>query len=266
MTWWLSCVAEVQTMNLALSVFGTLAFMKWLERGDGAWFAIAAFLAGVQLEAHNFALLSLPVYAVAAFAKRLSFKWMAFSAAAFAIGASYWIYAFFTRGPVDVLVGAYGAKVSGFLPSDWRVTAFNFALAALSFAIPIILAIRHGVKRSPFIVALFAINALFFVRYFVQDQATFLLPTLFFTYLLIRCENLKPREANILAGFQLLLPVFAFCVLCKMPPDAERAKRHPYRSDAAYFALPWKFHDDSADRCAAELGDAWDGYNAERVR
>lgn len=265
MVWWLSCVAEVQTMNLALTAFGALAFVKWLENGKGALFASAAFLAGVQLEVHNFALLVLPVYAAAAFFRKLGFKWMCISAALFAIGASYWLYALFTRGLSDVLVGAYGAKVAGFMPSDWRTAAFNLALASMSFAVPAILAIRRGFKRSPFIIAMLAIHALFLVRYFVPDQATFLLPTLFFAYLSIRCETPSRRETHVLAGLQLLMPAIAFLALNAMPVDSERASRHPHRNDAAYFALPWKFLDDSADRCASELGGAWDGYNAERA-
>lgn len=251
-------------MNLALTVFGTWAFAKWLESGKEGFFAIAAFLSGVQLEVHNFALLALPVYAVAALAKKLGVKWIAVSAGAFAVGASYWLYALFTRGPSDVLVGAYADKVAGFLPSDWKVAVFNMALAALSLAAPAILAIRHGLRREPFFAALFAIHALFFVRYFVPDQAMFLLPTLFFAFLMLRSEKLSPRETGMLAGLQFIIPACAFLIMRQLPQDAERAKRHPHRDDAAYFALPWKFNDDSADRCAAEQGGVWDGYNAER--
>lgn len=266
MVWWLSCVAEVQTMNLAFTAFETLAFLKWLECKDGRWFVAMSALAGLHLEIHNFALLALPVYAAAALVRRIPFRTAAAAALAFCICASYWLYAFFTRGPADVLVGAYSAKVAGFMPGDWKTAAFNFALAGLSFAVPAVLAICRGFKRSPFMLALFGINALFFARYFVPDQATFLLPTLFFAYLMIRDTAISAGESLALSLVQIILPVAAFCVLLEMPQDAKRAERHPYRDDAAYFALPYKFFDHSADRCAAELGGVWDGYNAERMR
>ena len=264
MVWWLSCVAEVQTMNLAFTVAETWAFLKWLDGRGNRWFVVASALAGAHLEVHNFALLAIPVYITAAAVRRLPIRTALLSALAFAAGASYWIYALFTRGAVDVLVGAYGAKVAGIVPSNWKTSAFNLALAAMSFTVPAILALRHGVKRSPFIAALFAVNAIFFSRYFVPDQATFLMPTLFFAYLAIRWDAVNAKETGFLAGLQLLLPAIAFCALRELPQDPERARRHPYRNDAAYFALPWKHNDDSADRCAAALGGVWDGYNAER--
>ena len=269
MVWWLSCVAEVQTMNIAATALGVCAFLNWLDGRGAFWFGCAMFVAGVQLNIHNFATLLLPVYAAAAIARKLPLRDAICAGAAFACGAAPWLFELVRRGPRDVLVGAYGDKVAGVLPADWKLAAFNLALAALSFAVPAILAARRlRRKPSPWLCALLAINALFFIRYFVPDQATFLLPTLLFAYLAIGCAGALPsrREFAFLAALQIALPLCAFAMLRQLPQDEARAARHPFRDDAAYFALPWKFNEDSADRAAAALGgETWDGYNAERA-
>lgn len=264
MLWRLSCLAEVQTMSLAFTVFGVAAFQKWIVTRRNGWFVLVAFLAGLHLECHNFALLLLPVYGIAALLFRLPVKGYFLSAAAFAAGAAGWIYAIFTRGLQDVFVGRYGAVVSGFLPQDLLSTAFNAALASLSFAVPVGVAlfrVRGTIKSNPWwLWGFFGINFLFFVRYFVPDQATFLLPTLFFLYLLLAKVRLSVRTTLALTAVQVLLPVCLYGVLSAMPVPEGRTRLHPHRNEASYFALPWKFHDDSADRCAKEDGGVWNGY------
>ena len=269
MLWRMSCLAEVQTMNLAFTVFETFFFLRAAEsRRFGDWFA-ALLLAGLHLNVHNFALLALPVYVVffvwSFRGKRL---WLSVPAlAVWAAGASPWLRAIFIRGAKDVLVGGYGAQVGGILPANGKVACFNFALASLSFFVPAAIAWwnRRDLKSgggSPIataVWALFAVNAFFFGRYFVPDQATFLLPTLFFAYLLVARFEMSRDRAISLAAMQLFLPVMAYMALSQVKVPAWRSS-HPYRDEAAYFALPWKFNDDSADRCAAQFEGAWKGY------
>ena len=89
------------------------------------------------------------------------------------------------------------------------------------------------------VAAILAVHFLFWVRYRVADQATFLLPTLFFAYLLVStCELRRNRLAALLA-MQVLLPLLAWQVLLQLPTPDWKAK-HAGRNDAAYFALPWK--------------------------
>lgn len=242
MLWWNSCVAEVQTMNLAFTAFETVLLLRFLDRGEWRWFAGLVFLNGIHLNAHNLALLALPVYA-AAFLVRARGRRLTLAApfaALWALGACGWIWAAWTRGLADVLVGAYGGRVFGLLPENGTLTAFNFALAALSLFAPA--AIWWWTRCRPknvFVWALFAINLLFWARYFVPDQATFLLPTLFFAYILVSCAELRGKRLVVLAALQLLLPLMAWQVLAILPrPDWKIA--HEGRNDAAYFALPWK--------------------------
>lgn len=251
MLWWNSCQAEVQTMNLCFTAFETLLLLKFLGDGRWRWFALLALLNGIHLEAHNFALLALPVYAAAFFVRArgrqiglaipLLFVW--------ALGACGWLWAFATRGAADVLVGNYGAKVAGILPANMTLTAFNFALAGLSFFAPLTIWWwgRKGVGRATgemrrntrWIVALAAVNLVFWVRYFVPDQATFLLPTLFFFYLLVAQVEYGRRRVIALLAMQVLLPLMAWQVLSAIPTPNWKT-RHEGRDDAAYFALPWK--------------------------
>lgn len=242
MLWWNSCLAEVQTMNLAFTAFEAFLLLRFLDCGEWKWFAGLVLLNGIHLSAHNLALLAVPVYAAAflvrARGRRLA--WALLFAALWACGACGWIWAAWTRGLADVLVGAYGGRVFGLLPANWALTAFNFALASLSFFAPS--AIWWWTRCRPknvFVWALFAVNSLFWMKYFVPDQATFLLPTLFFAYVLVSCAELGRKRLVVLAALQLLLPLMAWQALEMLPrPDWKSA--HEGRNDAAYFALPWK--------------------------
>ena len=265
MLWWLSCLAEVQTMNLALTVFETALLLRFLSSGRGIWLVGTLFLSGVHLACHNFALLALPVYGVLLL--RSGWRTLVAGGIAWAAGASFWLQALATRGVADVLVGRFGGAVTGLVPANWTATGFNLALAALSFVAPASIAWwnrrtepedrRRDVRWTLW--SLLAVNALFFIRYFVPDQATFLLPTLFFAFLLVSAYETRRDRAIALAVMQVLLPILAYEVLVQLPVPEGR-QPHPHRNDAKYFALPWKFDDDSADRYAAELGGRWNGY------
>ena len=257
MVWWLSCVAEVQTMNLALTAFETWCLLEGEKARDpskcAAWLGAAALMAGVHLGVHNFALLSLPVYVVAlvSICRRMPSRralvasvptvcWFA--------GAAFWLFNFVTRGPADVLYGAYGAKVAGALPTVWTATAFNLVLASISFFAPAALVWwgRASVARAAgdfagrVLIALFAVNFVFFARYFVPDQSQFLLPSLFYLYVLLRGTEVGRTRFAALAALQFVLPVAAFLVASELPLPEERLGRHHGRDDAKYFILPWR--------------------------
>lgn len=266
--WWLSCVAEVYTMSLTFVALETLCLLSYLRNRRLPWLIGLFFLNALHLNLHNIALLSLPVYAVLLVRDgRVNgvmrsllpiLAWLA--------GAAYWLQALVVRGFADVLTGSYGAQATGILPENWMIAAFNLALASMSFFVPLALAwwnrslgSRRELAGRGFLAALLIVHFLFFVRYFIISQFTFVLPSLFFAYLLASAFELRRDRAIALAVIQLLLPLMAWQVLDQLPRP-EFYARHKYRNDAAYFALPWKFADDSADRYAAELGGVWNGY------
>lgn len=261
MLWWLSTRAEVQTMSLAMTAFETAAMISAIE-GRRPWRAASllalAMLAGVHLGVHNFAILSLPVYAtlLIALVRRGECRPIvaACAIACWFVGALPWICAIFTRGLSDVLVGDYGSKVVGVLPTDWTQTSFNFALSSVSFAVPAALAwwgrrtvlsgftgaAAGGMRADAFLLALFTVNAVFFMRYFVPDQSQFLLPTLFFAYLLLRRLDVRPCRAAALACLQILMPAMLHRIASQLPVPEERRELHPGRDEARYFILPWE--------------------------
>lgn len=274
--WWMSCVAEVYTMSLTFIALETYCLLRfWDDRRDW-WLVPLALVAGLHLELHNIALLALPVYAAAALARRARWQALLAAAAAFCATAAYWIFAFFTRGPADVLYGNYGSQAMGLLPGNWKIAAFNWALGGLTLAMPAVIFAAGWLmrKKSPEaatadppalpwpVKALLAIHFLFWVRYFIISQFTFVLPSAFFAYLLASRMRLGAKWSITAIAAQLVLPVAAFATLSSIG-FPEWYWRHPHRDDAAYFALPWKFNDDSADLCAAEQGGVWTGYAKE---
>lgn len=266
--WWLSCVAEVYTMSLTFVAFETFCLLRYLEARRVGWLVTLFLLNGLHLELHNLALLALPVYVVVLIreAKVLGPLRACLPLPAWCLGASFWLQSLAARGAHDVLVGSYGSQTFGLLPENWTIAAFNLALSAMSFFAPVALwrwnrkaGYRIDFRSRWPVVALLAVNFLFFIRYFIISQFTFVLPSVFFAYLLVSDWELKRNRAIPLAVLQVLLPLMACEILLQLPRPTFYAS-HKYRNDAKYFALPWKFDDDSADRYAAELGGEWNGY------
>lgn len=265
--WWLSCVAEVYTMMTALLAFEVLFLLRFLEKGRWGDLMAMMFVNGLNLCVHNVALLSLPVYGIMLLLRgrrcRTEIPLAAFSWAA---GASLWLYGFFSRGPADVLFGGYGGAALGFWPENWMITGFNYALVSLSVVVPVLI-VRWSFRKGerPFkglsweILALTAIHFLLWIRYFNVSQFTFFLPTLFFVYLLLSHVEMRLTRLMSLIAMQVLLPVMAYLLLSELTVP-EWYVYHMFRNEASYFALPWKFHDDSAERCAKVLGGVWNGY------
>jgi hypothetical protein len=267
--WWLSCVTETYTLSLVLFELEVFSLLKWQTSKRGLWLFVLAIVNAVHLEVHNLALLGLPVYGIVWIwwlrdvEKKYAVKWTLAAILAWLMFASYWIYAFFTVGPLTVLVGKYGGQVCGVLPRSMKIPLFNWALAGMSF-VPVLFCIKK-IRFSP-VAALFAIHFVFWVRYFIISQFTFVLPSLFLSYLLFSEIELSRRKTALLCSVQILLPVCAFFVL-KVVGFPEWYWSHPGRDNAAYFALPWKFNDKSADKCAELQNGEWSGYyNPENLK
>ena len=270
--WWLSCVAEVYTMMTAFIAFETFFLLRFLKRGSRSDLAVMMFLNGLDLCVHNVAMFSLPAYGIMLLLRgRRCWVEIPVAAVSWAVGASLWIYGLFSRGVTDVLFGGYGGAALGFWPENWTIAGFNYALTLLSVAVPAMMFVRcrrmggRPLSGMPWeIVALALVHAFFWARYFNVSQFTFFLPTLFFLYMLLSHTEMRVAGLMVQGGIQLLLPIAA-CILLSGLTVPEWYSYHAYRNEASYFALPWKFHDDSADRCAMSLGGVWNGYpNCQR--
>lgn len=276
MFWWLSCTTEDYTLSAFLLACELLAFERFLASRRPARAILGFAVAGAHLAVHNLALLALPAYAAAVFLasprparlKTLSLCALAWLAAA----APLWIVAarYFLAHDSNLLLtvqstlfgDAWMSSVLGKIPSSPKLVWMNYALAALSFANPAwLLLCPRGLARSartPFLRLLLAVTAihfLFWIRYFIPDQATFLLPslTLFSLWLGVGCATLRPspKLAALLALGVLCAVSAPVAVLLAarssiLPIPSKR--QTPFRDEAAYWLLPWKHNENSADR------------------
>ena len=305
MVWWLSTVAEVYTLSLALFFGELLLLLAILDREEDGhrpswplWCALL-FVNGVHFSVHNFALLDLAVYGVLALrsaTRRGGLRALAFLpslAVVFLVGAApiLWLAVGELRAG-DSFSGvlesiAFGKAFAGQVLSTAKVrTGFlvaNYGIAALSlFLTPVWWFAFRPTRDKPkcggrrvfrrALLALTVVHAIFWVRYFVPDQATFLLPTLGLIALWSAIGLAHaPRRAIVaatLAGaaLQVGAPALAVAILHRPPLDTLAEKLHPRqlagRDESAYWLLPWKHNERSADdfaKAAARQMDATGG-------
>lgn len=202
MAWWLGSVAEVYTWSLAFLMAEVLCLLRYSENRDGRWLIVLFGANGLHWSLHNAALLGLPVYVVllgSAVRERKERYWglVCGSMAAWLVGGgmTVWQAGSLLKGTGDpvlvlksVLFGdGYGRQVlgmGGFALKRWWM---NMVLAGVSFLNPCWvfagwgLLVREWNGKAMFrnaLVALTVLHGVFWVRYFVADQATFVLPTL----------------------------------------------------------------------------------------
>ena len=283
MIWWLSTLAEVYTLSLFFITAETYCLIKTLRSPHLRGFLLLAFLNGLHLSAHNFALLAWPVYLVAFIwhVRRIKSApihiiatlicgcalWMAGSSPLLILAVRDYLMCHDWAATVEsVLVDRYGKQVSGFGGVSWIITLFNFAISGMSLLLPCWIfaiwptRIVHGMRRLKrvhaeilFLLALFLVHFLFWVRYRVADQATFILPTLFFAILLSAPAFRTIRKPVMWACATffsaIAIPAIAATLLNAICPSSVRPAL-PFRNEWNYFALPWKNAEKSAERFA----------------
>lgn len=283
MPWWLASVTEVYTWSVAGLLLELLLLQElWKRPRTVIWVALA-FVNGAGWSVHNLALLATPVYAVAGcvLVRRAQLKpaALAWGAVAFVAGGGPVLLQVFREAGASgigaavqsALCGhAYRGQVMGFRPASWRLALDNAALFLLNFASPCWLLVPVGLRdwkdSRPFLACLAAltgIHALFFVRYFIADQALFALPLLALLAILAgrglaRAAALHASRKWLLAlacALAVLVPPVVYAGVCRavtawhgMPA---RARHLPFRDEARYWLLPWKMRERSADDFAS---------------
>ena len=295
MLWWLSCVAEVYTWSLAAMALELFLLMLVFEGGRGRKRAACTlfFVNGLHLGIHNFALIDLavlvPAATVALYRSERAFlpvlKAMAAGIVIWFVGAmpmvSLFVRCLNSGTPLvdavrSLLFGAgYEQAVMGTAGVEKGRFAINMALAALSFASPLWMGIfspcregacvlRGGMRHFVGSVTVLAIlHFLFWIRYFVPDQATFVLPTLFlgafFVGLGFARSGVGKWRAVQLIALGMLTAVFVPLIAAQaLEIDAfgiRRARALPFRSEFSYWLQPWKCDEDSAERFAAKAAE-----------
>ena len=282
MAWWLATVAEVYTWSLAFLFAELLCLLRVCEAnshlGRSVGWCVLLAVNGMHASLHNVAFLNLPAYAVlwlvqmrasvsrpgqaAGFACTCAACWLAGAALLVVmvvrdIGQSHSV----VTTLKSLLVGTgYGATVLGTGGVNLRLALGNLALSAVSFASPcwaFAFFARKGCSCGRMfgraLLALTVIHALFWVRYFVPDQATFVLPTLGLGAVWLGIGAAAFRKKAVLA-------VLAAGVVCQvaLPPllahvagkRAARTRALPFRNEARYWLVPWKHNEHSAQQFA----------------
>lgn len=277
--WWHATIAETYAISLAgLTVELYLLILLWRE---AKWWQLVllALVSGLGVCVHNFALLPLPVYLVVMIvllARRRLPAWSILPAfGAYLLGAGIYLGMIvnlaiqegsWIQAVSSALVGNYSAQVTNVahISKYWKE---NFFLSAMNFANPMLLLAvvgwvrfrRHlGTGLAVALGAITFIEILFFIRYSVPDQVTFILPTLLVIALgasvgLAEVTQWGRPWRRVACGLCLLSLIAQPAFYAVAPNLARRVRgsapqRHAFRNEWRYWLVPWKQNEDSAKR------------------
>jgi len=181
-----------------------------------------------------------------------------------------------TGDPIRVLKSVlfgdgYGRQVlgmGGFALTRWWM---NMALAGVSFLNPCWVFAGRGLLLREWngqrmfrkaLIALTVLHGVFWVRYFVADQATFVLPTLGLLAVWAGvgcsavCKDHKIYAALLTVGLACAVagPRFLYDAAERAGLNMHRNRVLPFRNEARYWLVPWKQGEDSAARFVSEVG------------
>ncbi|HLE32874.1 MAG TPA: DUF2723 domain-containing protein [Bacteroidota bacterium] len=280
--WWLSTVAEVYTWSVAGLTAELWLLILLFREPNWKYLTALAFVNGMGLAIHNFALLTAPIYFVAALIlvhrKRIGLSSLLAAAAAFFVGASPYLVRVveeaIRNGSVSntiasALVGTFPNQV--FNPGGLSEYSLqNFVLIgqnALSLVLPLSLLGFLGLNKfmsnttANLVRAITVIELAFVVRYNVPDQFTFMLPVLVLMgFLASLClaewdtASSRMRKIALIGSVCSIVfpPVFyglSPTILKNMGINIDR-EGHP-RDELRYWLTPWK-HDEQSARVFSE--------------
>jgi hypothetical protein len=281
--WWLATIAEVYTWSVAGLTAEIWFLTRLLDRPTKGRLALLAGVNGLGLCLHNLALLALPVYLAVAVVlilrKHLPGRSLALAAATWILAAGPYLamtvhLAVVTSDPTgairSALVGQYAAQVlnvaraSANFRANMALTALNFAslLGPLAAVGLVVLSRRLGRRLGWTILAITAVELLFFIRYNVPDQFTFFLPSLVMLCLagavglsaLADTGRVGRGLAIAASGLSVMLPPIVYAAgpgwIQQAGIRVSRSRTLPYRDETRYWMVPWKHNETSAARFA----------------
>jgi len=281
--WWLSTITEVYTWNAAFFTAELIVFMVCIRRPSRVATGALFLLAGLNIGVHNMALLSLPVYTAAVliwvWRRRLTLAALPIAGAAGLCGAGP-LLALVIQEAVrtgdlrsalaSMLFSRYSGAVFNFSPGgvfmgiNAALSSLNFMHAGLILGIVGWLRMRStvGTWLACALSALLGLHGLFFLRYSVPDQFTFILPSLVLFCLgmavgidvLARRSALRAKMVVAACFFSIVLMPLTYAAL---PPvlnalglRAMRTRSLPFRDEMRYWIEDWKHTENSAVRFA----------------
>ncbi|MFP4138966.1 MAG: protein O-mannosyl-transferase family [Phycisphaerae bacterium] len=282
-SWWLGTIAEVYTLSAA-GLTSELVFLVCLLQRPRTWMLMAlGLLSGLGWGVHNFSLLAMPVYLVVTLVllRRKRLPWGALPAAmlVWVIGALPNLVLIWWEATASGLIVAVRSALFGRFQQQvlnpaapGRFFKINMALTALSFASFVLPLAALGAWRwkrwmpptlAISLAAVTVIHVLFFVRYPVPDQFTFLLPSAVMIALwagvglanLMSSASRRWRIAGIAAAVaSIVLPPLLYASgpwLAKQAGiSVQRERPLMYRNEIRYWLVPWKHDERSAQQYA----------------
>jgi len=283
-TWWLSTIAEVYTWSVAGLTAEIWILVLLLRRPSWTKLLALAFINGLGLCVHNFSLLPLPVYLTVGIVltakQRVPLRALLLAPLAWMIGAGAYLVMIADLGMStgswagavrSALVGDYAEQVTNLISSSprWKENAFLSGMNFLGLLAPLAVVgwirwrstLTHATAAVLGIITL--IHVLFFIRYPVPDQFTFILPTLAMLTLggaaglavLVELSR-KWRTALVAACilsliWQPVIYAFAPSLVKRVAGDVRRRRELAFRDEVSYWLIPWKHGEKSAERFAA---------------
>ena len=286
--WWLSTIAETYTWSVA-GLTAELYLLAVLIRRP-RWTVLTGLMLvnGLGLCLHNLALLPLPVYccvAVVLVVRRRIPAWsLAAAAGTYLLGAGMFLVMIAqliaqnhdVLGAIrSALVGNYGGEVMnvGGASKNWQANTVLAGMNFLNLLLPlgvlgwVRFRRRLGTGLAAALGAVALIELVFFVRYPIPDQFTFILPTLVMiaTAAAVGLDELRRwrRRWRRVAVTLCLLSLIAQPVFFATAPrlarnftQKVRKRQLPFRDELRYWLVPWKHNEQSASLfAAAALGE-----------
>jgi len=282
MAWWMSAVAEVYTWSLACLLSELYGVIRWHQDGKTGWLVFVLGVNGVHLGIHNFALLGLPVYAgLLGWESVRMGRWRLLAAGItlWCVGGSligwqalqvWWSGESWTGTLCSVLFGSgYKRQVLGIGGFQIKRWLMNVSLAGLSLLNPCWLFVVGGIKRlrekdCRLLVlwgALIVLYGAFWIRYFVPDQATFVLPVLGLLAVMVGIGywKLETEKTTFCWERWAVMLVLGAGIATVGPWGGEQAAQTarwmprgarvlPFRNEIKYWLIPWKQNERSAEQ------------------
>ncbi|MBR4170257.1 MAG: DUF2723 domain-containing protein [Kiritimatiellae bacterium] len=301
MVWWMSSMAEVYTWSLACLAVELYCVVRLLETSHPLrWMAILFLANGMHAAIHDFAFLDLAVlvpFAIWYLLRSRGRLWVGAltGSVGWCVGAAPLLFLFgeewretglFWETVKSLLFGReFESVVMGTGPVRWRLVLSNLALVGIGFLNPAWLFAIASVTRTVqdggeegrgenrvfriVLVCLTILHFLFWVRYFVPDQATFILPTaaLLSVWVGLGVERMKLAPSRTIEyaflslSFSILVPLVLAKALTLHDFGMNRMRQLPFRQEASYWILPWKHTENSAKRFIESVADMRLGTN-----
>jgi len=282
--WWLSTVAEVYTWVVAGLTTELLLLIRLNRVPATRHITLLALVSGLGWSLHNLALLPVPVYIATHLLMvrrgQLPPASIAAAAIAFVAGSSLYLgltaQVWLTTGQpatalASALFGHYREAVLNIHTGAgyWRINAALSGLSFLNVLLPLAvvgwlnLTATVGRPTAVALSAITGIEGLFWVRYPVPDQFTFILPTLVMVAVAaaVGLRVLVDRHGvwRSIAVAGTVLSIIGMPIVYGMLPHivdeggraAPRARTLPFRNELNYWIQPWKHHETSARQFAA---------------